>query len=255
MNTPLISIITVVYNSEKYIEKTIKSIQEQTSQNFEYIIIDGNSTDETLNIISKYKNYVNRLISEPDKGLYDAMNKGLHYARGEYVWFINSGDRIFSSDTVEKIENLHKRHTQADIFYGQTQLIDSHDNITGMRRKVAPEYLTAKSLTMGLVVCHQSILVKREIAPLYNLSYKIAADYEWVLAALEASNEIVNTHLILSKFLEDGFSSHNVEHALKDRLLIMLKHYGFFTTLAAHIRITIQYIKDKTGHSSSSLFL
>ncbi|MDR1458687.1 MAG: glycosyltransferase [Bacteroidales bacterium] len=250
MNIPLISIITVVYNSERYIGKTIESIRKQTSRDFEYIIIDGNSTDETLNIISKYKNYVDKLISEPDKGLYDAMNKGLHYAVGKYVWFINSGDRIFSVNTVEKIENLYKRYSHADVFYGQTQLIDEQDKVTGMRRKVAPEYLTAKSLTMGLVVCHQSILVKREIAPQYDLSYKIAADYEWVLASLEKSKEIVNTHLVLSKFLENGFSSHNVKHALKDRLLIMLKHYGFFTTLCAHIRITIQYIKDKTGHSS-----
>ncbi|MDR2409437.1 MAG: glycosyltransferase [Bacteroidales bacterium] len=245
MNIPLISIITVVYNSEKYIEKTIKSIAEQTSQNFEYIIIDGHSTDETLNIVSRYKHCVNILISEPDKGLYDAMNKGLQQAKGKYVWFINSGDRIFSSDTVAKIENFHNQYPHADIFYGQTQLIDEQDNITGMRRKVAPEKLTAKSLTMGLVVCHQSILVKREIAPLYDLSYKIAADYEWVLASLENSVEIINTHLILSKFLENGFSSRNVEHALKDRLIIMLKHYGFFTTIYAHIRITVQWVKNK----------
>jgi glycosyltransferase involved in cell wall biosynthesis len=245
MNIPLISIITVVYNSEKYIEKTIKSIKEQTSHNFEYIIIDGNSTDETLNIISRHKNYVHVLISEQDKGLYDAMNKGLQQAKGKYVWFINSGDRIFSADTVEKIENFYNQCPHADIFYGQTQLIDEQDNITGMRRKVAPEKLTAKSLTMGLVVCHQSILVKREIAPLFDLYYKIAADYEWVLSSLEASNTIFNTHLILSKFLENGFSSRNVKHALKDRLIIMLKHYGFLTTLYAHIRITIQYIKDK----------
>jgi glycosyltransferase involved in cell wall biosynthesis len=245
MNHPLISIITVVYNSEKYIAKTINSLKEQTCQNFEYIVIDGHSTDDTLNIISKYKNHVNTLISEPDKGLYDAMNKGLHHAKGKYVWFINSGDRIFSPNTIEKIESLHEQYPDADIFYGQTQLIDEQDNITGMRRKVAPENLSAKSLTMGLVVCHQSILVKRELAPLYNLSYKIAADYEWVLASLEASKKIINTHLILSKFLENGFSSRNVKHALKDRLIIMLKHYGFFTTLYAHIRITVQYIKDK----------
>jgi glycosyltransferase involved in cell wall biosynthesis len=245
MTSPLISIITVVYNSENYIERTIKSIKEQTSQNFEYIIIDGSSTDETLNIISRYKDDIDVLISEPDKGLYDAMNKGLQQAKGKYVWFINSGDRLFSTDTVERIENLYQQYPHADIFYGQTLLADENDHVTGMRRKVAPENLTAKSLTMGLVVCHQSILVRREIAPAYDLSYKIAADYEWVLASLEASKEIVNTYLILSRFLENGFSSHNVKRALKDRLIIMLKHYGFITTAYAHVRITIQYFKDK----------
>lgn len=94
MNTPLISIITVVYNSEKYIEGTLKSIQNQTCKDFEYIIIDGDSKDNTLSIIQRYQDVVSKLISETDKGLYDAMNKGLQMAKGQFVWFINSGDKI-----------------------------------------------------------------------------------------------------------------------------------------------------------------
>jgi len=245
MKNPLISIITVVYNSEAYIEKTLKSIKEQTSKNFEYVIIDGNSKDGTLSIIEKYKDCVNVLVSEPDKGLYDAMNKGLENANGQFVWFINSGDEIFSSDTIEKIEQYYQQEQDADIFYGQTAIIDLQGNITGMRRKTAPDNLNPKSLLMGLVVCHQSILVKREIAPRYNLSYKITADYEWVLSSLEASQKTVNTHLILSRFLEGGYSSHNVKRSLKDRLTIMIKHFGLFPTIWGHVRITIQYIKDK----------
>jgi glycosyltransferase involved in cell wall biosynthesis len=245
MEAPLISIITVVYNSELYIEKTIESIENQHSQNFEYIIVDGASTDATLSLIERHKNRVDVLISEPDHGLYDAMNKGLQHAHGKYVWFINSGDKIFAPDTLEKIEDLYRRYPHADIFYGQTQFIDNDDNVTGMRRKKAPEVLTSHSFTMGLVVCHQSILVKREIAPLYNLSYKITADYEWVLSSVESSCEIINTHLILSCFMENGFSSQNIKMSLKERGCIMLKHFGFFTTIVGHIRITIQYCKDK----------
>ena len=245
MNKPLISIITVVYNSEAYIEKTLKSIKEQSSRNFEYIIIDGSSKDGTLDIIESYKDCVDTLVSEPDKGLYDAMNKGLRNAKGQFVWFVNSGDELFSFDTVEKIELHYQQHSDADIFYGQTQLIDQFGNVTGMRRKTAPENLTPKSLLMGLVVCHQSILVKQEIAPLYDLSYKVAADYEWVLSSLDASQKTINTHLILSRFLADGYSSHNVKQALKDRLTIMIKHFGLFPTIWGHVRITIQYLKDK----------
>jgi len=245
MNRPLISIITVVYNSEAFIEKTLESIRKQTSRNFEYLIIDGNSTDETLNIIEKHKDIVDVLVSEPDKGLYDAMNKGLSRAKGRFVWFINSGDEIFSSDTIEKIDRLYQLHPDADIFYGQTELIDKSGKKTGMRRKTAPENLMPKSLLMGLVVCHQSILVKHEIAPLYDLSYKITADYEWGLSSLEASQKTVNTELILSRFLEDGLSSHNVKRSLKERLSIMRKHFGLFPTIWGHIRITVQYIKDK----------
>lgn len=135
MNTPLISIITVVYNSEKYIEGTLKSIQNQTCKDFEYIIIDGDSKDNTLSIIQRYQDVVSKLISETDKGLYDAMNKGLQMAKGQFVWFINSGDKIYADNTVENIVNLYADNPTADIFYGQTQLIDENDNILGMRKK------------------------------------------------------------------------------------------------------------------------
>ena len=118
---PLISIITVVYNSEQFIESTLKSIAAQNSKNFEYIIIDGQSKDATLSIIEKYKSFVDVLISEPDKGLYDAMNKGLQLAKGQFVWFINSGDQLYSENTVAQIEQLYQQDYSIDVFYGQTQ--------------------------------------------------------------------------------------------------------------------------------------
>lgn len=245
MNTPLISIITVVYNSEKYIEGTLKSIQNQTCKDFEYIIIDGDSKDNTLSIIQRYQDVVSKLISETDKGLYDAMNKGLQMAKGQFVWFINSGDKIYADNTVENIVNLYADNPTADIFYGQTQLIDENDNILGMRKKTAPDKLNKDSLKMGLMVCHQSILVKKTIADNYNLQLKVAADYLWVLSALEKAHNIVNTRQILSRYLENGFSANNQFLANRERMKVMIEHYGLWSTLVSHVKITFRYLLNK----------
>lgn len=241
---PLISIITVVYNSEQFIESTLKSIAAQNSKNFEYIIIDGQSKDATLSIIEKYKSFVDVLISEPDKGLYDAMNKGLQLAKGQFVWFINSGDQLYSENIVAQIEQLYQQDYSIDVFYGQTQLIDEKGNIVGMRKKTAPDNLNANSLKMGLMVCHQSILIRKDIADKYDLQLKVSADYLWVLSALEKAKNICNTKQILSKYLENGFSAHNKRLANTERLKIMIKHYGFWATMFAHVKITIRYLKE-----------
>ena len=147
---PLISVITVVYNGEEHIGRTIESVIDQTYKQIEYIIIDGKSTDKTLNIIAGFKG-VDLLLSEPDSGLYDAMNKGLKVATGDYVWFLNAGDQIYSKDTVELmvagLEGL------PDIIYGGTMIIDENQNEIGDRRLRPPEKLTWRSFRQGMVVC------------------------------------------------------------------------------------------------------
>lgn len=242
---PLISIITVVYNSEKYIERTLQSIASQSGTDYEYIIIDGGSTDATLSIIEKYKHIVSLLISEPDKGLYDAMNKGLRAAKGKYVWYINSGDKLYNNDVIKNLEQCYALHSDADIFYGQTQLVDEQNHVLGMRKKTAPEHLDADSFKWGMVVCHQSILINKAIANEYNLNYKVDADYLWVLEALEKSQKNVNTGMILSQYLENGFSVKNRKKANMERMKIMISHYGFFATIWAHVKIALKYIQSK----------
>ena len=243
MNKPLISIITVVYNSEQFIQTTLESVAQQQEKNFEYIVIDGGSTDKTLEIIKQY-NIVDVLVSEKDNGLYDAMNKGLDLAKGQFVWFINSGDRLFDDKTTFDIAQIYAQNRDSEIIYGQTQLIDENGVVLGMRKKTAPENLTADSLKMGLMVCHQSILVKRSMASRYDLNYKVSADYLWVLEALEKAKHIVNTHRILSSYLENGFSAHNRTLANRERWKIMRQHFGLFSTIWAHVKILGRYIKE-----------
>src|ERR1700753_3551193 len=146
MFQPKLSVITVVYNDVKGIERTMLSVLNQTYPNIEYILIDGLSTDGTLDIIKKYQDRI-KLISEKDAGIYDAMNKGLAIATGDYVLFMNSGDELYSRETVA---NVFAAATDADIYYGETEMINANGESLGQRRHAAPETLNLKSFKYGM---------------------------------------------------------------------------------------------------------
>ena len=244
--TPGISIITVVFNGEKHIGRTIESVLGQSYKELEYIIIDGKSTDRTLELIRGYKG-IHKVVSEPDKGLYDAMNKGLEAASGDYVWFLNSGDQIFSKDTVETL--VAGLTGTPDIIYGGTMIIDEAENEVGDRRLKPPVQLSWKSFRQGMVVCHQSILVKRAGAPLYNLDYRLSADIDWAIRAAKEATQIHNSNLVLSRFMEGGLTDHNIKAGLKERFKIMRHFYGLIPTILRHfvfgIRLTNFYLRHR----------
>jgi len=251
MSAPKISVITVVFNGEDHIARTIESVISQTYKHVEYIIIDGKSTDSTLEVVARFEG-VGKVISEPDSGLYDAMNKGLIQATGDYVWFLNSGDQIFNKDTVENmVAGLAEKPGTGmpDIIYGGTMIIDEQQNEVGDRRLKPPEKLSWKSFQQGMVVCHQSIIVKRELAPEYNLDYRLSADIDWVIRASKDAANIHNSELILSRFLEGGLTRHNIKAGLKERFRIMTRFYGLIPTILRHfvfgIRLTNFYLKHR----------
>ncbi len=239
-NTPLVTFITVVYNGVTELEQTIKSILAQTDKRFEYYIIDGGSTDGTLELIAKYKSQIAGFISEKDNGLYDAMNKGMKMGNGQYLWFMNAGDQVYSNQTLEKIfsseANVPRPSSLVpDIIYGETEILDKDGNSLGDRRLKAPKKLTWRSLQWGMVVCHQSFLVTREKCFQYNLEYTFAADIDWMIRILMQSTQVRNAELILCKFKSGGVSQKNIRHSLKERFGIMVHYYGFFTTLFNHV--------------------
>lgn len=246
MSSPKISLITVVFNGAHHIGRTIESVTGQTYEQLEYIIIDGKSSDKTLEVVASYEG-VDQLISEPDSGLYDAMNKGLKLATGDYVWFLNSGDQVYSRDTVERM--VAGLTGLPDIIYGGTMIIDEQQNEIGDRRLKPPEKLSWLSFRQGMVVCHQSIIVKREIAPEYNLEYRLSADIDWAISASKGAARIHNSELILSRFLEGGLTEHNIKGGLKERFRIMTRYYGFIPTVLRHflfgIRLTNFYLKHR----------
>lgn len=242
------SIITVVYNGEDLIEGTMQSVLNQTFTDFEYLIIDGASKDNTMMIVEKYKSLITHhssliILSEPDKGLYDAMNKGLKLAKGDFVLFLNCGDRFFNNKVLENVAAQIKPDT--DVLYGETMLVDENRTHLGTRTaktvQKLPEKLTWQSLKYGMVVCHQSFFVARSIAPFY-IDNNLAADIDWVIECLKRSRGIVNTHTLISEFLVGGISKQRHKQSLKDRYTVFNKHFGVIGNFFNHIYIAFRSI-------------
>lgn len=240
----LFSIITVTYNAEKELPFTVNSVKEQTYTGFEYLVIDGNSTDNTLKIAEKSGIPNTIIISEPDKGLYDAMNKGIKLASGKYLIFLNAGDSFSSEETLDTIAQKAIA-TNGDILYGQTQLVGSDRKVIGMRHLTAPEKLTFDSFRNGMLVCHQAFIVKRNLAPQYNLRYRFSADYEWCLKCLKKSDKNVYIKDIIIDYLTDGMTDKNHKKSLRERFDIMCKYYGTIPAVLKHILFIPRFIKEK----------
>ena len=219
-----ISIITVVYNSEKYIRRTIESIVGQDYPGVEYIIIDGKSKDTTMQIVNEYRDRIAVVVSEPDKGLYDAMNKGLRLATGSYVLYINSGDALSSPTLLSDIFN--NVPADSDVIYGDTQITDEDGNILHNRRHRPPEQLTWRDYKRGMLVCHQSFIAKRTLCDEYDTNYRYAADYDWCLNILLKSRVVTNYGKEISLFMDGGQTKRTIVPGLKERYRIMCKYYG-----------------------------
>ncbi|MFI3321557.1 MAG: glycosyltransferase family 2 protein [Rikenellaceae bacterium] len=243
MVKPKISIITVVRNAKSELERTIENVVKLNYNNIEFIVVDGLSTDGTKEIIEKNSLNITRWISEADKGIYDAMNKGLEMASGDYVWFINAGDEIYSPETLNYI--FSGVENPSDIYYGETLILSQDGKTKGLRGKKPPRKLTVRSFKYGMNICHQSIIVRRKIAPKYDLSYRFAADIDWILEAVRKSRSSTNTHQILSRFIEGGISSINRKKSLIERYNIMVKHYGKSSTIFYHLVILFRMLKPK----------
>lgn len=238
-STPLVSIITITYNAELTLERTIASVRCQDYPSVEYIIVDGASKDSTVDIINANKDIISSYISEPDKGIYYAMNKGLNMAKGDYVWFMNAGDELPEPSTLSQAISVAPEG--ADVIYGETVMTDMEGNLIGERRLAAPDSLSWHSFRKGMVVCHQSFIARRSIADLYDTNYRFSADFDWCLKILKRSETIYNTHLVLSRFLDGGITKQNIVPGLKERFRIMSHHYGLVQTVLYHIPIAIKF--------------
>ena len=233
---PKFSIITVTYNAGKVLEDTIQSVVFQTYRNVEYIIVDGGSTDNTLDVVHKYQERICKVISEPDKGLYDAMNKGIRMATGDYLCFLNAGDELHENETLQKIVYTLKGKELPDVIYGETAIIDEEGHFLHMRRLSTPEHLHWKSFKEGMLVCHQAFFARRELALAnpYDLRYRFSADFDWCIRIMKQSKNLHNTHLTLIDYLNEGMTTQNHKASLKERFRIMTKHYGWISTILHH---------------------
>ena len=237
-SSPVLSIITVTYNAAPFIIPTIESVISQSYENIEYIIIDGDSKDGTKQLIQKYQSRLAHFITEPDEGLYDAMNKGIKLATGDFLLFLNAGDTLYKKHT---ISNSFKYYQETvDVLYGETMMIDEARKSIGTRsettRRKLPKNMTWEDMKYGMVVCHQSFIVRKDIAP-YYIDHNLCADIDWVINCLKASRKIVNTHQIIANFLIGGVSKQQQQKSLKDRYLVYQKQFGFLTNCWIHVII------------------
>ncbi len=233
---PLFSIITITYNAEATIEPTLRSIGQQTCKLYEHLVIDGASTDSTLQIVNRAANELTTIVSEPDKGLYDAMNKGLARAQGDYVIFLNAGDSFHSPDTLQLIADAAMDHDYPGIIYGQTDIVDANRRRIGPRHLTAPEVLEFKSMAQGMVVCHQAFVALRKITEPFDLRYRFSADYEWCLRCLKKSKRNQYVDAVLIDYLNEGVTTRNHRKSLIERFKIMCRYYGTLPTMVRHIK-------------------
>ena len=242
---PLFSIITVTFNAAETLPATLASIKEQSCKLYEYIVMDGVSKDNTMALAKAADIHNARIISSPDKGLYDAMNKAIDIATGEYLIFLNAGDSFHSPDTLQSIADVIMKHDFPGIVYGQTQLVNAHRQRIGDRHLTAPEELTLKSFAQGMLVCHQAFIALRRITGHYDLRYRFSADYEWCIRCLQHSRQNVYIPHTIIDYLSEGLTTANRKASLKERFKIMCHYYGTIPTVLRHLKFIPRFLKQR----------
>ena len=249
------TIITCTYNAEKVLQRTLDSVNRQTYCNVEHLIIDGVSKDRTLAMVNAYKRKVAMgenaheivVFSEPDKGLYDAMNKGIDRATGDYLIFLNAGDVFPSGETLEYVEGcVGEGETLPGVLYGDTDIVNDAGRFLHHRRLTPPKRLTWRSFRWGMLVCHQSFYARTDLARAvhYDLSYRYSADVDWCIRIMRESAlrklPLRNVNAVITNFLDGGMTTKNHRASLKERFQVMRSHYGLLLTLVMHAWFVIR---------------
>lgn len=257
---PTVTVVTVTYNAERTLPRTLESVAEQAYPHVEHLIVDGCSKDRTMEQIHRYvdgntgKTHVIQVIREPDRGLYDAMNKALEHATGRYIVFLNAGDRLHEADTLQRLFAPLSQMPCGEwpaILYGETDCVDGEGRFLRHRRLQAPETLDWKDFRWGMLVCHQSCYVRTDLARRvpYDLKYRFSADYDWCIRLLKQTarsrQPVCNSHLILTDYLSEGLTTQNHQASLWERFRIMARHYGWLATLAQHAWFVVRAVLKK----------
>jgi glycosyltransferase involved in cell wall biosynthesis len=225
-----ITVVTVVYNGFNFIEKTINSVLNQTYENIEYIIIDGNSTDGTKELLNKYKNNKSiKIISENDNGIYDAMNKGVSLSTGNWINFMNAGDIFFHNDTLKEIFSLDC--SNATIIYGD--LMVTYNGFSKIQKAK-----NLFNLKYGMCFSHQSTFFETSFAKgnLYNLKFKLASDFDLIYKAYSTDRLFIYRNKIVSNVISNGIADKNRVKTLNEYFKISKKYNSKFILLPNYIK-------------------
>ena len=259
------SIVTVTFRAEHTFPRTAQSVMEQDYADVEHLIIDGGSNDGTRRLIEQYEHDSNsgqghghsvRWLSEPDKGIYDAMNKGLRMATGQYVCFLNAGDKFPSPHTLSEIARKAAEAQSADqawpaVLYGDTNIVDDDGRYLGPRHLTPPDVLTWRSFLQGMLVCHQAFYARTDLAQAapYDLSYRFSADVDWCIRVMRLADEkglrLLHLHQPVVDYLNEGQTTKNHRASLKERFRVMAHHYGLGRALAMHAWFVVRAVLRK----------
>lgn len=254
----LISVITCTYNAAASLQRTLDSVGCQTYPAIEHLIIDGASTDNTLALAEAYRQAQSSdksrrvlVTSEPDKGLYDAMNKGLQKATGDYVLFLNAGDTFPSSETLADVcraaeASLKSTGSLPAVLYGDTDIVDGNGHRLRSRRLRPPKHLSWLSFRQGMVVCHQAFYVRTDLAreTPYDLRYRFSADVDWCIRVMKHAKrqqlELRNLNQVVACYLEEGMTTRHHRESLVERFRVMTRHYGLLVTAGMHLWFVVR---------------
>ena len=255
------SIITCTYQAASLLQRTLDSVRQQTWREVEHILLDGASTDGTVELIQNYRQenevaedclHLVVFKSEPDHGLYDAMNKGIGMATGDYLVFLNAGDVLPSRDTLEMIANsVGEGETYPGVLYGDTDIVDEAGKFLRHRRLSPPKRLTWRSFLQGMLVCHQAFYARVDLAKRnpYDLRYKLSADVDWCIRIMkDAARQqlpLRNVNAVVVNYLAGGMSVKNHRASLLERFQVMRRHYGLLSTIAVHLWFVVRGIFKK----------
>ena len=255
------SIVTITYNADNVLGKTVDSVFSQTYPHVEHVIIDGASTDDTLQVAQDYmqRSYAAsngheiRIVSEPDNGLYDAMNKGLRQVSGDYVLFLNAGDFFPDSEVLSNIaRNVGlegvSREKLPVVLYGNTDIVDNDGRFLRHRRLQPPANLSWRSFRHGMLVCHQAFYARLDIAKTvpYDCRYIFSDDVDWCIRIMKEAEirhlPLLNLHLVVANYTEEGQSTIHHRESLNERYQIMCHHYGKIPTIFMHLWFAVRQI-------------
>jgi len=236
---PTVTIITVVFNAEKLIKKTIESVINQSYKNIEYIIIDGGSSDDTLNIIKKYENKINYLVSEKDRGIYDAMNKGIEASNGEWINFLNAGDSFYDNNVIKKID-FPSCHDMCFV-YGDHVTID----VEGNKNYYNAYDFTLKNIAKYTtrVACHQAMFIKRDIIPKYNLKYHLKSELDQYFYFAKNNIKYKKVSFPVVYFLKGGIGTKMIINNTFERIIVIYKWIGFVEATYFSSKLLIGLVK------------
>lgn len=230
-----ISIITVCLNSQATIRDTIKSVVNQTYDDIEYIIVDGASKDDTLSIIEEYRDNISVLISEPDKGIYDAMNKGVAIATGDFVGVLNSDDMFASDYVIQRLVNFLQENPRLDGSYGDLVFVKRND-VNVVTRIYSSRVFSPRRIRFGIMCPHPTFYAKKKLFDeigLYDTSYPVAADFELITRFIRRGANLGRFGLVMVKMREGGISTSGFWQRVSQNfeLIRACKRNGIYTNI------------------------